>query len=116
MLSKNEKALMIYLQSNQKQYASTPSQEFNYLWQGANLTKEEAKIALAKLVKKELITEEPSNRETEEQRKLYGNIYRLTPKGSLFEFTSKREIFMGVGIGITTVLTTILAIIEFMYS
>ena len=109
VLTNNEKGLLIYLQKNAKAYASTPTQEFNYLWQGAGLTKIDAQIALDKLVKKKMMTVTPSNKKTAEQRELFGNIYRLTPKGSLYKFSSRWSILTSIGITITTIASVIAA-------
>ena len=110
-LSNEEKAILLYLQNYERQFPTTPNNEFNYIWQGAGLEKEDAKVPLKKLVDKKLITEKPSDKNTEEQRKLYGNIYRLTPKGLLYKFTSRWAILTSIGIAITTISAIIITIV-----
>jgi len=102
-LSKEEKSILLYLQNYVRQFPNTPTNEFNYIWQGAGLDKIDAKNALKKLVEKKLITKKPSDKKTEEQRELFGNVYRITPSGFLYKFTSRWSILTAIGMTITTI-------------
>jgi len=114
VLSQNEKAILLYLQKNATAYASTPTQEFNYIWQGAGLTKKDAQLALDKLVKKKMITGKPSDKKTAEQRELFGNIYRLTPKGTLHTFHTTKTIIITIGIAITGLIGSAITIYQYL--
>jgi len=101
-LTKEEKAIIFHMQSNESKFATTDSY-FVHLWQGAGLDEKSAKIALGKLIERKLITTKPNKMPKEENCKIFGELYRLTFEGLLYKFTNRWTILTAIGITITTI-------------